>query len=185
MTTFVYPAERLGIEKRKVMAKDEMTAYERAMLEETRAHNARMLAAVEAQRTEAQPFVEASPDVQFKAMSDARRGRDVPPLRTSKVANCLSPVTSATFTACLDHHDRIVRFEDYQEPEGVDKSVDEGGLVPSGLKIGQPLHQQWKWSGYWQADINAHVGKPINKYMKAEADERTARLASQRAEATP
>ncbi len=142
-----------------------MSEFEKAMLDETKTHNAKMQALAAERAVAPQAFVDASPDEQFHAMSDARRGRDNPPLKVSIVEGIESP-TGGKFDAKIDHNDRVVDLLNYTWPAGTDKPVASGGLVPDGYRIGEQLHKHWLWTDFRQADINAFVGKPLPKHFR-------------------
>jgi hypothetical protein len=118
--------------------------------------------------------VDASPEEQFDAQKKAALGAPRPGPEPTYVKNCPS-VTGATFTAKIDHRGKVTELLDYECPTGVDALVTEGGIVPSGYRIGGNEHAHWKWSSFWQADINAFVGKPLPAHVKAAADAATAR----------
>ena len=153
-----------------------LTAYEQAMLDETRAHNARM-AEIAAQGiaapTRPVEVVSASPNAQFEAATSARRGIDNPPLPVTTVEGCCS-TTGSTFTAKIDHNGRVVDLLDYTWPDGVDVGADSGGLCPSGYTIGSKFHDHWKWTDFRQADINTFVGKPLPNHIRNAAVSRVA-----------
>lgn len=143
---------------------DGLTAFERATLAEQKAHNARLQEIAAATAAKPQTFVDASPNEQFQSMADARRGRDNPPLAT-KVIEGIESQTGAKFDAKIDHHDKVVDLLHYTLPDGVDLSVDAGGLAPAGYPIGSVNHKHWKWTSFLQADINLFVGKPLPKHF--------------------
>jgi hypothetical protein len=120
-------------------------------------------------RAAAQPLSAQSPEEQFQAQKEALFGsrREGPP--HTFVKNCES-VTGAKFTARIDHRGIIVNLDDYTHPAGTETLITEGGLVPSGYKIGGDQHKQWKWSSFWQADINAFVGKALPAHVKRAAE---------------
>ncbi len=142
-----------------------MSEFEKAMLDETKAHNAKLQALAAEKATQPQAFVDASPNEQFQAMSDARRGRDNPPLTTTIVEGIVS-ATGGKFDVKIDHRNRVVDLLNYTWPEGHDKPVAAGGLVPDGYKIGETLHKHWMWTDFRQADINAFVGKPLPAHYR-------------------
>jgi hypothetical protein len=161
------------------MARDEMTAYEREMLAETKRHNEAVLAAmqVNAPAAQVEPFEDADPDSQFHAMMKERRGKHLPPLATELKA-CKSHVTGATFDAMVNHVGIVVELPNYVHPKGVDESVDAGGLVPHGVPIkdrnGQPTNEykSWKWANFWKTDLQTFVGKKLPKYAQLEFAEK-------------
>jgi len=119
-------------------------------------------------------FEDADPDTQFKAMMDARRGKDRPPKSISKVA-AHSEDTGATFLAVIDDATGVVfRLDAYTFPDGVDRHMPDG-RVPDGLQIhdknGQPtiVYKQWRWENFWQADLRRFIGKKLPKYARVEA----------------
>jgi hypothetical protein len=64
---------------------------------------------------------------------------------------------------------RVVELLDYQYPAGIDRHVNEGGLVPLGLPIANksstgdlaytPQYKQWRYTDYWQSDLRRYVGR--------------------------
>jgi hypothetical protein len=145
---------------------DGLTAFERAQIAEMREHNAKMQEiAAKGGRGE---FVDASPNTQYQAMADARRGRDNPPLPQKVVRGVTSP-TGGSFAFKIDHRGVVVDLLDYTWPAGCDMKMSEGGIVPDGYEIGKQLHKHWKWTDFRQADINMFVGKPPPKHMLADA----------------
>jgi hypothetical protein len=62
---------------------------------------------------------------------------------------------------------RVVELLEYTHPEGLDRRIEEGGLVPDGLlpgKEGQsargnPIQfKQWKYTNFWKRDLETYVG---------------------------
>lgn len=85
---------------------------------------------------------------------------------------CLSPLTRATFDAVIAPSSafaagRIVNFDNYRYPEGVDKPQDEGGLAPmailepDGIGGYKPTQQwrQWRYENFDLIDRRHFVGK--------------------------
>lgn len=145
------------------MAKSEedgLTPFERATLAEQKAHNARMLALAAEKSEKPQTFLDASPNEQFQSMSDARRGRDNPPLPTSIVEGIVS-TTGAKFDVKIDHNNRVVDLLNYTWPDGVHTPASAGGISPDGYPVGSVNHKHWLWTDFRQADINAFVGKQL------------------------
>lgn len=64
----------------------------------------------------------------------------------------------------------------YQWPDGIDRHVRDGGVVPdgmemkevSGLWIGQETdaYRQWKWDEFMKADNKRYVGKPLPGHIR-------------------
>lgn len=124
-----------------------------------------------------QKFEDAAPDDQFHAMMRERRGQHLPPLEV-KTKSCKSHVTGATFDADVDHNGIVTSLPNYKYPEGIDQSVDSGGLVPHGLPMKDEtsgrehkLYSQWRWENFWQLDLRTYVGKKLPKFAQIEFSE--------------
>lgn len=83
-----------------------------------------------------------------------------------------SVVNDAEFDAVIDHRGLISRLENYKEPAGLDKHVDEGGRVPVRLPIANPdgkpspEFQDWRADNFWIHDLRMFVGtKPDSRLV--------------------
>lgn len=77
--------------------------------------------------------------------------------------------TGATFVALIVPNSvfpkgRVERIDDYTHPEGVDRHVQEGGLVPDGMSIRhpntgtlQPKYKQWLYEAFLLGDLRRFV----------------------------
>lgn len=119
-----------------------------------------------------------------KDKQDALMGKTAKPVRYRKVPG-RSQETEATFTMIVVESrkfpsGRVVRLEDYREPDGVFKPMSQGGRVPDGATIWadgqhyQPVpgqrppknaihtyHRQYLYETYWKADLGRLVGKQL------------------------
>lgn len=119
-----------------------------------------------------------------KERQDALMGKTAKPMRFRKVPG-RSQETEATFTMIVVESrkfpsGRVVRLEDYREPDGCFRPISQGGRVPDGATIwsdGQhyqpeagkrppknaihPYHRQFLYETYWKADLGRLVGKPL------------------------
>lgn len=110
------------------------------------------------------------------------------PKRWREVA-CKSEWTGATFIACVVEskahpHGRIVELKNYTHPQGVSTFTSAGGLVPEGMQIMRagtgappedgriipkhdltPFYMQWRYTEFWQRDINMYAGKELRSSM--------------------
>ena len=107
---------------------------------------------------------------------------------------CKSDRTGACFVAHVVEskkfpHGRIVALHEYTHPDGIFEYVSNGGLVPDGFPILKDanggalgpgiklekhqlsaLYLQWRWTEFWQRDLEAHVGKGLAAHHCADAD---------------
>lgn len=120
-------------------------------------------------------FATATPNEQFQAMMDEKRGKHLPALETSITPGIVSP-TGSSFDALKDHNGRVRELLNYKEPKGYDVHQDDGGLATNGLQIKDPetgqLTPQFKqhvYENYFQADINTFIGKPLPAYFVPKA----------------
>lgn len=128
----------------------------------------------------------------------AMRGHDRPPLVERMIA-CKSPATGSTFQARIVEsrgwpQGKVVDLVDYTHPDGIDKHVADGGIVPDGLNIRigadragkaklpdgteitisvgdfTPEYKMWKYAEYWKRDLVEFVGKPFAEYIRAKPE---------------
>lgn len=137
-----------------------------------------------------------SPDELHEKLMASLRGQDqdLEPFHLIEVhQGCLSD-TGATFDAevhypALRKGGKIVGrdakrglvkvLSNYTWPEGVDKHVSQGGLVPDGMEmkelsgqwIGQETdaYRQWKYEEFYKADNKRYVGKPLPAHIQRVA----------------
>lgn len=106
-----------------------------------------------------------------------------------------SPTTGNRFTAVVVASrayplGRIQTIEDIRHPDGIDRSVDNGGLVPRGMEIHRldghghatqdlsNAYKTWRMQNYYLPDLIAFIGKPHQPYwLASEADKRRQDLA--------
>ena len=102
------------------------------------------------------------------------------PLPHEQLVECASPVTKATFTARLlmprkeGGQYRVVELIDYTKPDGWDRSVSNGGLVPDGVEIyGQDGKMTLRFGAsvnqnYYNRDNRDVMGKPLEPQYRAD-----------------
>jgi hypothetical protein len=66
---------------------------------------------------------------------------------------------------------RVVQLLRYRWPDGFDKHVSQGGLVPDGLEIKSDAnarsgYDQWLWETFLQADTRRFVGKALPAHVR-------------------
>lgn len=117
-----------------------------------------------------------TPNENFKEMMDRERGKDRPPIPVQLIP-CKSPLTGATFTAKVSPSrkfpgGRIIDLLDYVHPEGTEKHVEEGGLVPKGMIMKRPdgileaQYKLWRYREFWLKDLQQFNGKPMTSYIE-------------------
>lgn len=93
---------------------------------------------------------------------------------------CISPITGSSFRARCRPDGRVLELLDYKEPEGIDKHVSEGGLVPDGAPIKDQNgrldadYKQWRWTEFWFADLKAWIGKKMPAGMAVQSEAKAA-----------
>jgi hypothetical protein len=166
------------------MAKDDpvtqLTAFERAQLEEMRRHHA----AIEAAQAKPQPVIDmSSPTSQWEAMVKDRKG-DFPLAPKAPepeiIAGCRSHKSECTFDAKVDpRNGKVLDLLNYKWSDRHYLLASDGGLIPNGLLPDEPGKDPLKsqaflnflWP-YRREDINEFVGLPLPDHVrprKAEA----------------
>jgi len=121
-----------------------------------------------------------------KEKQDALMGKAAKPVRHRYVPG-KSEETDATFTMVVVEsrrfpNGRIVRLENYREPEGCFKPMSQGGRAPDGATIWanaqhyqpvkgerppknviHPYYRQYLYETYWKADLGRLVGKSFRE----------------------
>jgi hypothetical protein len=118
-------------------------------------------------------MAEVSEDEKVAALVADLEGKTRPSPRQRLIPG-LSRRTGATFMFRVVEsrgfkEGRIVELVDYKYPEGVDKHVQDGGIVPDGMMMTRadngkelPLFRQWRYDNFWKSDLNEFIGKPLS-----------------------
>lgn len=149
------------------------------------------LAAMLAQKGTDTPEHLSLKEMQAKRMAEMR-GEGIPDPPVTIVSGCESILRTngatrgATFDARIVH-DRVCQLLNYKLPEGHDRTVSQGGLVPDGMEMYQPnsisgdgdrqrtgRYDQWLYT-FWREDLKLYVGHPL----AAHTDPRVQRKAAE------
>lgn len=134
----------------------------------------RRLESIEAKSTPAARMT--ADEVQRRVMAEIRgEGRPAPVVE--ELFALKSEDTGATFDVVIEGG-KVSALPNYRYPEGIDKHIDEGGLVPQGMAIveegGDWGYRLWRTKEFWIKDLTRFVGKVLPPSMRAQVAHRAA-----------
>jgi hypothetical protein len=167
-------------EKRETVA-DTFSAEQRAEVQRMidSASRSAAMSAIEAYKAlSIDPRAGKSPDeLMAEALTSIRYQKPHP----QTDVECVSLETGATFTAIVVAsrpypEGRVCRIDGYAHPDGIDRHVKDGGLVPDGIELRNRANgeesqdlKNWRWRTFWQADLLRYIGRPLPVWVRKDA----------------